>query len=213
VARAGASDRAASIRQLGVGLAGLLFLGGCSSRPNVANLDSQGTTIICFGDSLTQGVGASPGHDYPSLLAHALDGEVINAGVGGETTTEALQRLNADVLSRNPRLVIVELGGNDFLQRRALEETFANLDAIVRRIQAHGAMVVLVGVSPGLLADTTRVEYEKIARVRRAAFVPNILAGILTDPTLKSDGIHPNDLGYEKIAQRIATTVKPLLER
>ena len=213
MARASASDQPSSILTLGVGLAGLLVIGGCSSRPNVANLDSQGTAIICFGDSLTQGVGASPGHEYPSLLGGILGREVINAGVGGETTADALRRLDADVLEKNPRLVIVELGGNDFLQQLPVQDTFANLETIVRRIQEHGAMVVLVGVSPGLLADTTRGEYEQVARARRAAFVPNILAGILADPTLKSDGIHPNDSGYEKIAQRIARAIRPLLDQ
>ena len=196
----------------GSGLAVLLILAGCSSRPDVAHLDSTGTAIICFGDSLTQGEGASPGHDYPSLLARALGRAIINAGVNGNTTREALQRLEADVLSKNPRLVIVEFGGNDFLQRQPWEGTFAHLDTVVRRIQERGAMVVLVGVQPGFFGDAARGAYRKIARARRAAFVPNILEGILTDPALKSDDIHPNDLGYEKIAQRIAEAVRPLLQ-
>ena len=72
-------------------------------------------------------------------------------------------------------------------------------------------MVVLVGVQPGLFGDGAREEYRKIARARRTAFVPNILDGILTEPQFKSDEIHPNDAGYEKIAQRIANTVEPLL--
>ena len=72
-------------------------------------------------------------------------------------------------------------------------------------------MVVLVGVQPGLFGDEAREEYRKIARARRTAFVPNILDGILAEPQFKSDEIHPNDAGYEKIAQRIANTVEPLL--
>jgi len=193
------------------GLAVLLTLGGCTARPEVANVESRGSAIICFGDSLTKGEGASQGHDYPSLLAQTLRQPVINAGVGGNTTRDALQRLDRDVLARNPRLVIVEFGGNDFLQRLPWAEIFANLDTIVRRIQGAGAMVVLVGVQPGLLGDAARQEYRKIARARRARFVPNILEGILTDPALKRDEIHPNDRGYEKITQRIARAVGPLV--
>jgi len=193
-------------------LAWTILLAGCSSQPNVANLDSRGTTIVCFGNSLTQGEGASMGHEYPSLLASALGREVINAGVGGNTTRDALQRLDADVLSHNPRLVIVEFGGNDFLQHLPREEIFRNLDTIVERIQAQGAMVVLLGVRPGLFGDATRSDYRRIAKSRRAVFVPDILEGIFTEPRFKSDEIHPNDLGYARIAERVLKVVQPLLE-
>ncbi len=186
-------------------------LWSCSRANGVANLDSAGRNVICFGDSLTEGVGASPGHDYPTLLSRELGSEAINAGVGGDTTQMALDRIDRDVLQRDPRLVIVELGGNDFLQKVARDQIFANLDEIVRRIQKKGAMVVLVGVQPGLWGDETRADYQRIARARKAVFVPNILDGILTDPQLKSDEIHPNDQGYEKITQRILKAVRPLL--
>lgn len=191
----------------------LLSILGCSAQPAIANLDSRGSAILCFGDSLTQGVGASPGHDYPSFLAKALGRDVINAGVAGETTRDALRRLDHEVLSRDPKLVIVEFGGNDFLQHIPQEEIFANLDTMVRRIQDHGAMVVVVGIQAGLFGDATRQDYRKVARARRAAFVPNILEGIMYEPQLKSDELHPNDAGYEKIAERIAKVVAPLLNK
>ena len=142
---------------------------GCAGGPDMANIDSSGTAIIAFGDSLTYGEGASGGHDYPSLLSRHIGRDVINAGVNGETSRGALQRLQSDVLSQHPLLVIVEFGGNDFLQRLPRAETFANLDAIVRRIQEKGAMVVLASVPPGLIGDATRGEFLKIAKARRAA--------------------------------------------
>lgn len=198
-----------------VGLVGalLLILPGCSSRTPIVRDDSHGRTIICFGNSLTKGEGASPGQDYPSRLAAALGQEVINAGGSGDTTRQALQRLATDVLEQDPRLVIVQFGGNDFLQGISREETFANLDEIVRRIQERGAMVVLVGVPSGWLVDATRADYQRIAKARRVAFIPNILEGIMTNPLLKSDQLHPNDEGYQKIAERILKTVRPLVER
>ncbi|MBI3332603.1 MAG: arylesterase [Candidatus Omnitrophica bacterium] len=197
---------------IALGMAGGL-LAGCSFPPDVANLDSAGSAIICFGDSLTEGVGASAGHDYPSLLAKTLGREVINAGVAGETTDMGLRRLEGDVLSRDPLLVIVEFGGNDFLHGVRKEEVFAHLDEMVRRIQEKGAMVVLVGVQPGLVGDAYRADYARLAGSRRAAFIPNILEGLLTEPDLMSDTLHPNDRGYERIAYRIFNVVKPLLER
>ncbi len=193
-------------------LTALLVLSGCSFQLDIANRNSAGTTIICFGDSLTEGVGASPGQDYPSLLSRGLGREVINAGVAGETTRDGLKRLDRDVLERNPLLVIVEFGGNDFLQQISKAEIFANLDEMIRRIQERGAMVMLVGVQPGLWGDAARADFRRIAKAHRAAFLPNILEGILTDSALKSDTLHPNDAGYERIAERILKVVKPLLE-
>ena len=185
---------------------------GCGGAPEIANRRSQGTAIICFGDSLTYGHGASGGRDYPSRLAAALGRDVINAGVNGDTTRDALQRLEPDVLSRNPRLVIVTLGGNDFLRQMPMHETFANLDDIVRRIQARGAMVVLVGVPSAVFGNPAQGEYERIARARHALLLPDLLDDILGDPHLKSDGLHPNDAGYQLMADRVVQAVQPLLE-
>ena len=135
-----------------------------------------------------------------------------NAGAAGETTADGLKRLGRDVLQKDPKLVIVLFGGNDFLQRVSREEVFKNLDEMVRRIQEAGAMVVLVGVQSGLWGDAVRADYARIAKRRRAVFIPNILEGIFLDPALKSDSVHPNDAGYEKMAQRILKVIKPLLE-
>src|SRR5687768_12210314 len=62
-------------------------------RPEVTNLDSRGTTIITFGDSLTAGVGATAGEDYPSRLAQKTKVEILNAGVSGDTTAAAWVRI------------------------------------------------------------------------------------------------------------------------
>ncbi len=192
------------------GLAALLCLAGCG--PDVANRDSRGRAIICFGDSLTQGVGATPGNDYPSRLARALGREVINAGVAGETSEDGLRRLERDVLSKDPRLVVVAFGGNDFLQRLPWERTFSNIDRMVERIQARGAMVVVAGVRSGLLGNAAKKEYRRIAKARRAALVPDLLEDVFGRPSRMADAVHPNDAGYAVMAERVAKTVKPLLE-
>jgi acyl-CoA thioesterase-1 len=177
----------------------------------VRNLDSRGESLICFGDSLTEGVGASRGEDYPSLLAREIARPVLNAGKRGNTSRDGLSRLERDVLEFNPRLVIVLFGGNDFLRRVPLAETRKNLAEIVRRIQERGAMVVLVGMKLGLFTDEYGSEYEEIATEHGALFISDILDGILSDPRLKSDSIHPNRDGYQVMAQRIAKHVGPLL--
>ena len=191
----------------------LIWLLWPSKYSRVANLDSHGTNIIAFGDSLTAGYGASAGEDYPSRLSALIGTTVINAGVSGDTTDAALARLDADVLSHDPRIVIVGLGGNDFLRSVPIATTEANLRSIIRKIRDAHAMVVLLGFRfPSLSANYEQM-YERVADEERCLLVPKILSGILTDPSLKSDEIHPNARGYQLIAERVAGPLQKLIRK
>jgi acyl-CoA thioesterase-1 len=195
-------------------LAGLL-LAGCergASFGDIRNLGSRGENIICFGDSLTEGVGAGSGEDYPSMLARQIAQPVINAGRRGDTSADGLARLEREVLERDPRLVIVLFGGNDFFRRLPVSESKKNLAEIVRRIHERGAMAVVAGLRLGLFTDEYGPIYREIAGKNGALYIPEVLEGILNDPKLKSDTIHPNGAGYRLIAERIVARVKPLLE-
>lgn len=184
-----------------------------SPYARVRNLDSHGVSIIAFGDSLTAGYGAAAGEDYPSRLSALIAQPVVNAGVSGDTTDAALARLDIDVLARNPRIVLVGLGGNDFLRGVAISSTESNLRTIVRRIQGAGAMVVILGCRfPSLSANYAKM-YEGVARDERCLLIPNLLAGIFTDTKLKSDEIHPNGRGYALMAERIAGPCKKLIRK
>jgi acyl-CoA thioesterase I len=184
-----------------------------SPYAKVKNLDSRGTNVIAFGDSLTAGYGASPGEDYPTRLSALMGVPVLNAGVSGDTTEAALARLDADVLSRDPRIVLVGLGGNDFLRGVSIATTEANLRSIVRKIEGAGAMVVILGFRfPSLGADYEAM-YGTVAREEGCLFVPNLLRSILTDPTLKSDEIHPNARGYQLMAERMSGPCRKLIRK
>jgi acyl-CoA thioesterase I len=191
--------------------AGFLFTCGGDNFAQIRNIRSAGETIICFGDSLTEGVGAGEGEDYPSALSRQLASPVVNAGRRGDTTADALQRLSDAVLSKNPRLVILLLGGNDFLRQRPRQETRKNLEEIVRRVQARGAIVAIVGMRLGLFTDEYAAVFEETARQFDALYIPGVMKGILSDSKLRSDPIHPNRAGYRLIAERIAEKIKPLL--
>lgn len=194
-----------------VAAAACLVSCGGDNVKKIRNLGSDGETIICFGDSLTEGVGAEPGKDYPSVLSRLLVTPVINAGRRGDTAAQALARLSGAVLSRNPRLVIVLLGGNDFLRRVPPEQTRKSLEEIVRRIQAAGAMVAIAGMRLGLFSDELGPIFEATADKFNAIYIAQVMKGILTDSGLRSDPIHPNSAGYRLIAERIAEKIKPLL--
>ncbi|MGZ9156756.1 MAG: GDSL-type esterase/lipase family protein [Candidatus Binatia bacterium] len=183
---------------------------GGDSFDNVRNLRSTNEAIVCLGDSLTEGVGANGGEDYPAVLSRELAFPVRNHGRRGDTTALALARLS-EVLAGNPRLVIVLLGGNDFLRQVPRAETKKNLAEMVRRIQAQGAMVAIAGMRLGIFTDEYGPIYEETAKQFGAYYIPQVMQGILTDAKLKSDPIHPNGAGYRLMGQRIAEKIRPLL--
>jgi lysophospholipase L1-like esterase len=175
-----------------------------SPYSKVLNLGSRGSNIIAFGDSLTAGYGAAAGEDYPAGLSKLIGSEVRNAGVSGDTTEAALARLDGDVLSRDPRIVIIGLGGNDYLRGVAISSTEANLRTIIRKIQDAGAMVVVLGFRFPSLSANYGAMYARVAQEERSLLVPDLLDGILGNAALKSDEIHPNARGYQLMAERVS---------
>ena len=177
----------------------------------IVNAQPSGSAVIAFGDSLTSGVGAGPGEDYPSVLSGLAGVQVLNRGVPGETTAEAARRLEGDVLGVHPRVVIVCLGGNDILGRVPEDETFSALERIVTAIQDKGALVVLLGIEGPMFSGAHGARFRRLSRDKGCVLVPDVLKGILTSPKLKSDQIHPNAAGYRLMAERVHKALKPYL--
>lgn len=182
-------------------------------KPEIKNIDSRGKNIICFGDSITFGYGANPGEDFPSLLAKMFNYPVINAGVDADITPEAAKRFDADVIKRDPLLVIIALGGNDFLRKVPKEITLKNVGEMVDKAQRRGVMVAIADISAGMFLRDYRVEFSKLAKEKQAIFIPSILGGIITNPSMKSDFIHPNAAGYKIIAQKVYRAIIPYLNK
>jgi len=165
-------------------------------------------TIICFGDSLTAGIGAGTGMDYPAQLAKMLGKPVINKGISGDTTATALRRLKRDVLSAEPDVVLITLGGNDLKNGIARKNAFNNLKSIVETIQNQGAAVIIGGLKfPGQDRGFGQ-GYEDLAQQTGATLIPNIFEDIVGNPDLMSDPIHPNADGYGIIARRFYTALR-----
>ena len=171
----------------------------------ITNREPRGTNIIAFGDSLTFGMGVPPHLTWVGLLEKQFGVPIINAGVNGNTTSDALARLQKEVLDRDPKVVIVELGGNDLLKRIPASEIEKNLDEIVRRIQDQGSAVVLLGADAPLGVGGLSGTVKKLGKKYNTAYCPNIMKGILghTSMLLTTDQIHPNSKGHALIAKRV----------
>ena len=188
----------------------LLFaFGPCVSGPDVPNLRSPGRTIVCLGDSITSGYGA-PGAAFPEILASKLGTEVINQGVEGDTAENGLDRVD-EALAADPWLVVVELGGNDILNRVPPERTEAALRSILQRLLAANVVPMLVEVEVPFAGRYAEI-YEKLADEYNVPVVDDALGEILLNPSLKSDPIHPNAQGQVVLAEAIADEIEPLIE-
>jgi acyl-CoA thioesterase-1 len=188
----------------------VLPLAACRKTP--PNLDSPGRTIVCFGDSITAGVGSGPGEAYPDLLARALRADVVNAGVPGETASQGLARIDR-VLAEDPWLVIVELGGNDILQRVPPETTEKALREILDRLLAARVVPLVVEVHAPFAASYGEV-FERLEKdYPDVPFEDEAVGEILHDASLKSDNVHPNARGQEKLAAALLEEIEPLVEK
>ncbi|OIR17789.1 acyl-CoA thioesterase I precursor [mine drainage metagenome] len=173
----------------------------CGGNKHYAAIPAQSTVLI-LGDSLTYGTGADKDQDYASMLASDTGWNVINAGVPGNTSLNGLDRL-PDLLSEHRvDLLIVELGGNDFLQHVPEEETTKNLKAILAQSKAKSIPTVLlaipafspIGAAFGSLSDHPL--YEKLAQETDTPLIAEVFSDVLSKNGLKSDQIHPNAEGY-----------------
>ncbi len=181
------------------------------SAQGITNYPSKGTDVVAFGDSLVVGYGAGSGQDFVSLLSSAIGQPIINLGQDSDTTAGALARIG-QFDAYNPKVVILLVGGNDYLQKMDMAQAFANLGAIIENLQKRGVVVVLVGVRVNYFVGNFDPQYEALVKKYKVAYVPDVLDGILGNPKLMSDTVHPNNAGYQLLAERILPTLQQVLK-
>jgi len=198
------------------GVLGATLLAACGrDLPQLPALAPE-SVVLAFGDSVTYGTGAAEGEDWPTLLAGLTGWEIVNAGIPGDTAQAGQARLPALLEEYAPDLVVVEIGGNDFLRRRAQAEVKEDLRRIVRRVRDSGAQVVLVGVPELSLLSavagrpTDAPIYAELAKEEGVPLVPDVFSDILGRPELCADRIHPNAAGYERMAAGIHARLREL---
>jgi acyl-CoA thioesterase I len=215
-------------------LLGLLILAGCDSAPEPPQSAAREPApaspppsppdnrpaIVAFGDSLTAGFGADPGKSYPDFLQQEVDRRglryhVVNAGISGETTTDALERLNT-VIALKPAVVIVEFGGNDGLRGLPLSTTRANLDQIVRSLKNSGIQVLLAGMTlppnygPDYIAAFESI-FKDLAVKYKTPLIPFLLEGVAGTNRMQRDGLHATAEGNRMVAGTVMKHLQPFL--
>ena len=204
--------RGATAGLLGTGL--LAALAGCGKKKAArAQAVAAGSTVLALGDSLTYGTGASPETAYPTVLADLTGWNVVNAGVPGNTSAQALERLPDLLAEHQPKLVIVSIGGNDFLRRQSAATTRANILRICSEAKGSGAQVLLVAVPElSLMAAAGRLSdhplYEEIAEELKIPLHAKGWSSVLAQERLRSDPIHANAAGYAEFAQGLVGTLR-----
>lgn len=172
------------------------------------NILKKDAVILAFGDSLTYGFGASSDFSYPVRLELRSGVKVINAGVNGEISSEGLYRL-PKYLEQKPDLVILCHGGNDILQKLSHEQLKKNLQEMVRLIKRSGAKVLLVAVPDfHIFGFKTLSLYEEVADEAGILLEDDVLTHIELHRDLKSDYVHPNDKGYDMMAEAFMKILK-----
>ncbi len=178
--------------------------------------------IVAMGDSLTVGYGVAEADAYPARLERKLreaghSCRVLNAGVNGEKSGEALSRL-PQVLAMEPEVLILQTGTNDGLRGVPPEEMHRNIADIVRTLQERGVRVVLAGMRN--LKQRTGDYDEAFARVYPAVaerfgviLIPEFLTGVAGQPGLnRADGIHPTGEGYRLVVETVFPYVVQVLD-
>lgn len=190
-----------------------------ASAPQNPQPDNR-PVIVAFGDSLTAGFGADPGKSYPDFLQQELDRKrlryrVANAGISGETTTDALERIQT-VTALKPAVVILEFGGNDGLRGLPLSTTGANLDQIVAALKDSGAQVLLAGMTLPPNYGTEYIAafqhiYGDLSAKYKVALIPFLLDGVAGTSRMQRDGLHPTADGNRLVAATVMRYLQPLL--
>ena len=182
----------------------IYMLTSCSSNDLIKN-----NSIVCFGDSLTYGYGATNGQTYPYFLQQYTEFPVINKGINGNTSKNGLDRID-DILQFKNSIVIVEFGANDFFQQIPISETKKNMTMIVNKLKQNNDIVVLVSIEDKQLSQLYNM-LKSLAKEQNVLFVEGILNEIWDNSNLLSDDVHPNSNGYKLVADKIYKNIKHLL--
>ncbi|MEO1078153.1 MAG: arylesterase [Pseudomonadota bacterium] len=195
----------------------LLFISAATPRANAAE-----ASVLVLGDSISAAFGMALEQGWVALLAQRLNADgaerpVINASISGDTSAGGLRRLPALLAEHRPKLLIIELGGNDGLRGYPTGELRENLTRMADLGREAGAEVLLLPmeIPPNLGSRYTRAfrqTFRDAAAASDSRLGPFILQDIATQPELmQEDGIHPSIEAQPMIVDHLQTVVEEML--
>jgi len=197
------------------------LMGGCLALLLITQ-QAAAQTLLVVGDSISAGLGLDTSLGWVNLLDKRLkeqgfDYKVVNASISGDTTAGGLARLPALLSEQKPKLVVIELGGNDGLRGMAPAQLQQNLNAMVQQSQKSGAKVMLLGMRlpPNYgqrYTDAFAKVFDAVASEQKIPLVPFFLEGVGgVQDMMQADGIHPAVAAQPKLLDNVWPTLKPLL--
>ena len=196
-------------------LAALVLLAACGKEDRQAAIP-PGSSVLALGDSLTEGVGVRTEEAWPALLADKTGWTVVNGGVSGNTSGDALKRLPYLLEQHQPVLVLVMLGGNDMLRKQPQQETVDNLARIIALIRAGGAKPVLLAtpqpsITGAVFQSLAAADfYRELAAAQQVPLVEDAMPEVLSDPQLKADQLHPNAAGHVLFTEKLLEELRKI---
>lgn len=191
-------------------------------------------TMVCIGDSLTEGTDIPVGHSWPALVSNTLDLNIINGGIGGDTSGGMLSRFTPDVVDRKPAFVFILGGTNDLWWGLEVNTLLGNIFSMVVQARHHGIAPV-IGLPLPVNISTARANdfpppmggYEQfetsmeqlIEALNRHAMESEVPVvdlyrpffegnGSIRDNLFLPDGLHPNTAGQHMIATEIISAFR-----
>jgi acyl-CoA thioesterase-1 len=203
-----------------------LAAAACLAAASPAQAQGAKPVLLVLGDSLSAEYGLARGSGWVALLEKRLVAEklawrVVNASISGETTSGGRSRVAALLKEHKPRVVVVELGGNDALRGLPLDMTRNNLTEISRAAQAAGAQVLIAGMAmpPNYgraYGEAFTALFATVAKAEKTALVPFFLAGVAdvpqADDLFQADRIHPKAEAHPQLLANVWPALRPLLK-
>jgi lysophospholipase L1-like esterase len=181
----------------------LMIVRGQEGSSNLKNFSGQtGKVVIAFGDGLISAQETQNVPTYSSYLAKLNGLEFFDMTVAGETSTNALDRIDS-VTTLKPNYVLVTLGTEDLKRQIDLKETLDNLSKIFMGLQANGAAVLYLSVVPPMVGDNWAMAIKDVVKTHGVLWVDDVMAEVWNKPELLLDGSLPNEKGHEMIAARV----------
>ena len=180
------------------------------------SITAKPITITFLGDSLTAGYQLKESAAFPQQFENIVSSEnirILNRGVSGDTTYSLLNRLEFS-LQPTPDVVFLAIGANDGLRGMPIDSMKENINLIIKHCKNNQIDVILAGITlPDNYSEDYISDFEntfnEIAKKEAIPFMPFLLKDVAAIPTLNlTDGIHPNKLGHQIIAQNIVLFLK-----